>query len=97
VLEGVTWHEHDADVFSRIDEGPRSFRRGRQWLFYKHVLASCDGFLTQQCMAGWRCRNDDSIDVRQGIRDIGVYGNTVIDLRKSVIDLAEPRVHADNR
>lgn len=97
VLEGVSRHEHDADGFSRIDEGLRSFRRGRQWLFYKHVLASCDGFLAQLRMAGWRCRNDDGFDVRQRIFDIGVRGNTVIDWRKSVTDLAESLVHADDR
>jgi hypothetical protein len=97
VLEGVTRHEHDADGFSRIDEGLRSFRRRRQWLFYKHMLASCDGFLTQLCMAGRRCRNDDSVDVWQRICDIGECGNTVIDRRQSVIDLAESLVHADDR
>lgn len=48
-------------------------------------------------MAGWRCRNDNRVNVRQGIFDIGVCGNTVIDLRNSLIDLAESRVHADDR
>jgi hypothetical protein len=97
VLEGVARHEHDADGFSRINERPRSFRRGRQRLFYKHVLASRYDFLTQQCMGGWRRRNDDSVDVRQGIFDIGVCGNTVIDRGNSIIDLAESLVHADDR
>ena len=97
VLEGVARHKHDADGFSRINKRLRSFRRGRQWLFYKHVLTRCDGFLAEQRMAGRRCRNDDSVDVWQGIFDIGVCGNTVIDLRKSLIDLAESLVHADDR
>ena len=96
VLEGVSRHEHDTSGFSRIDQGLRSFWRGRQWLFYKHVLACCDGFMTQRCMAGRRYRNYDGVDVRQGICNVGVCRNTVIDLRQSVIDLAESRVHADD-
>lgn len=48
-------------------------------------------------MAAWRCCNDNRINVRQSIFDISVCGDIVIDLRNSVIDLAEPLVYTDDR
>ena len=48
-------------------------------------------------MAGRRCCDDNRIDVRQGILDVGVCGNAVIGLRMAVTDLGEPLVYANDR
>jgi len=47
-------------------------------------------------MAGWRCGDYERINMRQGIVDVGVYGNAVICLLLSAIDLGKPLVHADD-
>jgi hypothetical protein len=61
------------------------------------MLACGYRFEAKLCMAGWRCGDDDRINMRQGIVDVGVYDNTVIHLLFSIIDLGKPLVHADDR
>ena len=97
VLEGVTWHEHDTGRVGRVDKMPGGLRRGRHGLFDKYMLTSLDSLQSQRCVACWRRRDDNRVDVRQRILDAGIRGNAVVNLLTSVTDFGKPLVHARNR
>src|SRR5438094_10678046 len=48
-------------------------------------------------MGAWWCGDDERVDVRQSIVDVGVGGNAVIDLLTPVIDASEALVYPDDR
>jgi hypothetical protein len=96
VLESVAGHEHHADGVSGLDEGPCFICRGCHRFFDKYMLARGDCLQAKLCMAGWRCGDYERINMRQGILNVGVYANAVIDLLLSAIDLGKPLVHADD-
>jgi hypothetical protein len=96
VLESVAWHEHHADGVSGLDERPCFICRGGHRFFDKYMLACGDCLQAKLGMAGWRCGDYERINMRQGIVDVGVYGNAVICLLLSAIDLGKPLVHADD-
>ena len=81
VLEGVARHEHHAGDVGRLDEGPCCIGGGRHRFFDQHVLACGDCLHAKRRVAGWRCGDDDRIDMRQRLLEVGVYGHAVIYLR----------------
>ena len=97
MLEGVAGHEHHAGRVSRLDEQPRRIGRGRHRFFYEYMLACRYCFQAKLRVAGWRCGDDDRINMRQGLFEVGIYGHAMIYLRLAVIDLGKPLVHADHR
>jgi hypothetical protein len=60
------------------------------------VLAGGDRFQAQGRMARGRRRDHDRVDVRQGIREIGVRHDAVFDLLIAAIEAAEPLVDLDD-
>ena len=72
----------------------RAAAGGRHRLFDKYVLTSLDSLQSQRCVACWRRRDDNRVDVRQRILDAGIRGNAMVNLLTSVTDFGKPLVHA---
>ena|SRR5580693_8550462 len=60
------------------------------------MLAGCDGFQAKGRVGCWRCGNNDRIDMWQGLLDVPIGGDSVLDLVFPAVDTSEPLVHGDD-
>src|SRR5579875_3442456 len=96
VLEGVARHEHHTGRVSRVDYFLGGARGRGQRFLDEDMLTGGDGFQPQHGVTGRRGRDDDRVEVRQGVVQIGVGGNSVLGQLRTGIDPGKPLVYRDN-